>query len=114
MNWLEFIMSILAGLAAAIPLIIKLVEYVKKSVREKNWGSVLELVMNYMAVAEEKFTTGAERKEWVLDMIKKSSEIVNYDIDYDVLDKMIDNLCNLTKVVNAPSSRAVNPKLSVN
>ena len=73
MEWLQLIVSVLAGLATAIPLAIKLVEYVQKAVKEKNWGKVLDMVMKYMATAEEKFDNGADRKEWVLAMVKASS-----------------------------------------
>lgn len=103
MNWLEFTVSVLAGLAAAIPLVVKLVEYVKKAAREKNWNAVLNMVMDYMAIAENSFATGAERKEWVLDMIAESADTVNYDIDLAVVGKMIDDLCDMTKVVNPPA-----------
>ena len=41
MEWVEFALSIVAGLAAAIPLVIKLVEYVQKAIKEKNWGTML-------------------------------------------------------------------------
>lgn len=100
MNWLELAVSILAGLAVAIPLVIKLVEYVQKAVKEKNWGVVLNMVMNYMSIAEEKFATGAERKEWVMAMVEESSKTVNYDVDMNVISALIDNLCTMTKLVN--------------
>ena len=58
MEWMQLIVSVLAGLATAIPLAIKLVEYVQKAVKEKNWGKVLDMVMKYMATAEEKFEIG--------------------------------------------------------
>ena len=64
MEWSEFIVSILAGLAAAIPLVVKLVEYVQKAVKEKNWEKMLALVMDLMEVAETKFESGADKKEW--------------------------------------------------
>ena len=105
MEWLELAVSILAGLAATIPLVIKLVEYVKKAVKEKNWGLILNMVMNYMSVAEEKFTTGAERKEWVMAMVLESAKTVNYDLTPDVLSNLIDNLCSLTKVVNVEPTK---------
>jgi hypothetical protein len=38
MEWLEIIISILSGLLVTIPLVVKLVEYIKKAVQEKNWG----------------------------------------------------------------------------
>ena len=106
MDWMQLVVSILAGLATAIPLAIKLVEYVQKAVKEKNWGKVLDMVMKYMATAEEKFDNGADRKEWVLAMVKASSETVNYDIDMSVISKLIDDLCDMSKSVNAPMEKA--------
>lgn len=47
MDWLEilkYIAAIASGLAAAIPLVIQLVKYIKQAVKEKNWGVVLEKV----------------------------------------------------------------------
>lgn len=64
------------------------------------------MVMKYMATAEEKFDNGADRKEWVLAMMKASADTVNYDIDMDVIDKLIDDLCEMSKAVNAPVEKA--------
>lgn len=105
MEWLKLAASALAGLVTAIPLAIKLVEYVQKAVKEKNWGKVLDMVMKYMATAEEKFDNGTDRKEWVLAMIKASSETVNYDIDMEVISKLIDDLCKMSKTVNAVAEK---------
>ena len=96
MEWLQLIASIVAGLITAIPLAIKLVEYVKKAVKEKNWGKVLDMVMKYMETAEEKFDNGADRKEWVLAMVKASADTVDYDIN-------MEDLCKMSKKVNAPA-----------
>ena len=103
MEWLQLIVSVLAGLATAIPLAIKLVEYVQKAVKEKNWGKVLDMVMKYMATAEEKFDNGADRKEWVLAMVKASADTVDYDINMEEISKLIDDLCKMSKKVNAPA-----------
>ena len=95
MDWLEilkYIAAIASGLAAAIPLVIQLVKYIKQAVKEKNWGVVLEKVMKLMETAETKFKDGAERKEWVLAMLKASADGINYDIDYDAIADMIDSL----------------------
>lgn len=106
MEWVELIVSIFAGLAASIPLVIKLVEFVQKAIKEKNWNLVLNMVMNYMAAAEEKFDNGADRKEWVLAMVMESAKTVNYDIDMEVISDLIDNLCSMTKVVNVTAEKA--------
>lgn len=100
MEWVNYVVSILSGLAVAIPLVIKLVEYVKKAVKEKNWNKLLELIMKLMAEAEDKFEDGATKKEWVLAMIKSSADSINYDVDIDAVGELIDSLCDMSKVVN--------------
>ncbi len=102
MEWLRLIASVVAGLATAVPLVIKLVEYVQKAVKEKNWNRMLDLVMQLMETAETKFESGAEKKEWVLAMVKASADTINYDIDMDAISELIDSLCAMSKVVNAP------------
>lgn len=110
MDVLDYILSILPGLVtslvAIITLTIKLVEYVKKAIKEKNWNEVLKLVMKYMKEAEGKFETGADKKEWVLAMIKASADTVNYDIDIEVISGLIDDLCDMSNVVNPPAEKA--------
>lgn len=103
MEWLQLIVSVLAGLATAIPLAIKLVEYVQKAVKEKNWGKMLDVVMEKMALAEDMFDNGADRKEWVLAMVKASAETINYDVDMEAISQLIDSLCKMSKKVNAPN-----------
>lgn len=106
MEWVKLLVSVLSGLAAAIPLVIKLVEYVQKAIKEKNWNQVLSMVMKLMETAETKFESGAERKEWVLSMLKASADTINYDIDYAAIGDMIDNLCDFSKVINPPAEKA--------
>lgn len=101
MEWVKYALSIFAGLSVTIPLVLKLVEYVQKAIKEKNWTKLLELVMAYMSEAEEKFETGAERKEWVLAMVEVSAKKINYDVDLNVVADMIDKLCDMSKVVNS-------------
>ena len=62
MEILELIIEILASLMIVIPLVAKLIEYVKKSVLEKNWNNLIRLLLNLIATAEEKFDNGADRK----------------------------------------------------
>ena len=99
-NVVNIIVSILTGIATAIPLIIQLVKYVKQSVQEKNWNQLVTMVMNLMEEAEKKFTTGAERKEWCLAMVKASADTINYPIDLEAIGSLIDSLCDMSKVVN--------------
>lgn len=105
MEWYEILISILTGLATVIPLVVQLVKYVEKAAKEKNWADLLALVTNLMKEAETKFNTGADRKEWVLMMVKASADTINYDIDLENVSKLIDDLCDLTVVVNAPTEK---------
>lgn len=104
MEWVKLLVSVLAGLATAIPLVVELVRYVQMAVKERNWSKVVDMVMDLMKAAEGKFETGAERKEWVLAMVKASADTINYDIDMVVISDLIDNLCSMSKVVNAPDA----------
>lgn len=102
-NWITLIVAILSGVATAIPLIVQLVKYVQAAIKEKNWNAVLTIVMDLMKQAEEKFDNGADRKEWVLSMIESMSDSINYNIDMNQISNMIDALCSMSKIVNAPT-----------
>ena len=97
---INIIVAVLSGLAACIPLVVKLVEYVKKATQEKNWAGLLGLVMKLIEQAERKFTDGATRKEWVMAMVQTSAEYVQYPMNVADLSDMIDELVKLTNKVN--------------
>lgn len=102
MEWYEIVIEILSGLIIMIPLVVKLVEYVKAAAMEKNWEALLKLIMNLMKEAEGKFDNGVARKEWVLMAVKASADTINYHIDMGKVSELIDKLCEMTNVVNAP------------
>lgn len=102
MEWYEIIIEILKGFIVVLPLVVGLVKYIKKSIMEKNWGHLVSLVMNLMAEAENKFDNGAAKKQWVIGMIEASAETINYPIDVEQVGALIDQLCALSKQVNAP------------
>ena len=99
----SIIVAVLTGLAAAIPLAVKLYQAVKAAVQEKNWTRLLGLVVDLMEEAETKFADGATRKEWVMAMVQTSAEYINYPVDTEALSEMIDALCDMTKIVNPPA-----------
>ena len=110
-EWLKLIVAVLSGLAATIPLAYQLVKYVKKAIKEKNWGKLLEMLMTYMERAEYMFENGADRKEWVMAMIKASADSIDYDIDMDEISDLIDSLCNMSKLVNSPEKNEIGVEL---
>lgn len=103
MEWIKYIVAILSGLAASIPLVVKLVEYINIAIKEKNWNELVKLTMGYMATAEKKFSDGTTRKDWVMSMVKTTAVTVNYDLDEVAITKisdMIDSICNVSKIIN--------------
>ena len=102
-NWVQLITAILAGLATAIPLVVKLVNVVQAAVKEKNWNQLLKMMMDYMTQAEKNISAGAERKEWVMSMVKASAATINYDLtpeDEAKLADLIDAICDASKIIN--------------
>ena len=98
--WIEIIIAILTGLATCIPLVIKLVETIKESVKAKNWTPLMQLILRLMAEAEENYTTGSEKKTYVIDSIDAIKGTLNYDVDMDAVDAMIDAIIIATKKIN--------------
>lgn len=107
---IPLIVALLSGLATCIPLAYKLVQYVKKATQEKNWNALLGLVIDLMEQAEKKFTDGATRKEWVMAMVQTSAEYINYPIDSVSLGKLIDTLCDMSKIVNYDGVPTIEPE----
>ena len=106
MEWYEILISILSGLVAVIPLVTKLVQVTKSYVQEKNWNKIIIMVTEYMATAETMFDTGAEKKEWVIEMLKTSAKVSNFDLTEETLLKiseLIDQMCKLSKNINITS-----------
>ena len=101
MDWLQTIIYLLPTITTLVVLVCKLVQAVQKAIKEKNWNQLVDMVMSYIMEAEEKFSDGATRKEWVMAMVTNSAELVNYDINMDEVSELIDKLCAMAKKVNA-------------
>lgn len=99
-DWVNLIVSILSGLAVCIPVVVKLVQYIKENAKEKNWSNLMQLVLQLMTEAEKIYSTGAERKEYVMVTIKAMENTLNYDINEAVLSTMIDSIITATKKIN--------------
>lgn len=98
--WTNIILPIISGLVACVPLVIKLIEYIQKVAKEKNWTALMQLILKLMTEAEENYATGAERKEYVIDSINAIKGTLNYDVDMTVVSDMIDSIISATKKIN--------------
>ena len=106
--WIQIAISILSGIAVAIPLIIKLVNVVKDSVKEKNWNLLMKMTMDYMTEAEKNIASGAERKQWVMSMVIASAANINYtmtDDDVKKIEDLIDAICDASKILNNSANK---------
>ena len=97
---LQIIVQILTSLVTLIPMVYALVKYVVLATKEKNWNKLLSLLLKLCAEAEEQFSDGADKKQWVMSMTKSALASINYEIDDETLSNLIDNLIDLTKKVN--------------
>ena len=100
MEWLELIIAILSGVAACIPLVIKLIDYVKALAKEKNWSKLIIIVSNFMAEAESLYSDGANKKEYVINSVLAIAKTIDYPVDKEMLGELIDSLTELSKKVN--------------
>ena len=98
--WVEIIVALLTGLVAAIPLVIKLVQVIKDSVKAKNWAPLMQILLKLMAEAEDNYSTGEEKKAYVMDSIKALESSLNYDVDMDAISAMVDAIIDATKRIN--------------
>ena len=106
--WVQIAISILSGIAVAIPLVIKLIEVVKNATKEKNWNLLLKMTMDYMTEAEKNIASGAERKEWVMSMVIASAANINYpmtDDDVKKIEDLIDAICDASKILNNSANK---------
>lgn len=58
------------------------------------------MVNTYIIEAEQKFDNGADRKEWVIALVKASADSINYDINEKELSDLIDSIIAVTNLVN--------------
>ena len=106
--WIQIAISILSGIAVAIPLIIKLVNVVKDATRSKNWNLLIKMAMDYMTEAEKNIASGAERKQWVMSMVIASAANINYtmtDDDVKKIEDLIDAICDASKILNNSANK---------
>ena len=100
METLNLILRIVAAVVPMVPLVIALITFVKKSIQEKNWKQMVNLALKLIVEAEGLFVTGAEKKDYVMKLVKAAAEEINYTVDEKALSDLIDSIVSVTKSVN--------------
>lgn len=96
----KYVPQILVGLAVLIPLVVALIKYVTKAADDKNWNIIVKMVLDLMVQAEQDYSTGAERKEFVMNQLKVMAKTVDFEINWDKVSDLIDALCDMAHEVN--------------
>lgn len=96
----KYLPTILVGLAAIIPLVAALIKYVTKAADSKNWNIIVKMVLDLMVQAEQDYSSGAEKKAFVMNQIAVLAKSVDFEIDMDKVSDLIDALCDMAHEVN--------------
>lgn len=96
----KYLPPILVGLAVLIPMVIALIKYVTKAAEDKNWNIIVKMALDLMVQAEKDYSTGAEKKEFVMNQLRIAAKTVDFEIDWDKVSDLIDALCEMAKEVN--------------
>ena len=96
----KYLPTILIGLAAIIPLVAALIKYVTKAADSKNWNIIVKMVLDLMVQAEQDYSSGAEKKAFVMNQIAVLAKSVDFEIDMDKVSDLIDALCDMAHEVN--------------
>ena len=98
---LKYIGIIATGIGTAVPLIIKLVQTFDELRRSRNWSKLVSIVVNLMQDAEDLYSDGASKKEWVMMGVLNLADTADYEIDMGAVSKLIDELAAMSKKVNS-------------
>ena len=96
----KYLPTILLGLAVIIPLVATLIKYVTKAADSKNWNIIVKMVLDLMVQAEQDYSSGAEKKAFVMNQIAVLAKTVDFEIDMDKVSDLIDALCDMAHEVN--------------
>ena len=101
--WLDIIIGVLSGLSVAIPLGITLYKTIKNLIQEKKWNELVKMTLGFMTEAEQRYSSGEDKKTLVLAMIQKSANQIGYNLYAEAETKisdLIDSICEASKVIN--------------
>lgn len=103
MKWIQMAIAVLTGLSVCIPLVIKLVEVVKESVKAGNWNEIVKIVIAQMIEAEKNYTEGAAKKAWVMNQMRVLAKSLNFnytEVEELKVAELIDAICAGAKIIN--------------
>lgn len=100
MEIVNLIVIIVIGLGACVSFAMQLRTYIRTAMAENKFDDIIKIALDLIPEAEDKFSTGAERKEYVMSNIKSISATMNGKVDLDKISDMIDAIVAMSKKVN--------------
>ena len=84
------ILDALAVLAILIPVSYGIFCVIKKAIKDKDYAKLLSNALDLIAMAEERYSNGADKKAFVLDMLAEVAKKAGIKYDAEKLSATID------------------------
>ena len=99
-EYIDLIIAICGAISVIVPLAIKYYNAIKALIKEKNYVKILDIMRGAATEAEKLYESGAERREYVLNIIKVSCDNLKVDYDEKRFDEELTKLIDATKEIN--------------
>lgn len=99
-EWIDLIVAICGAISVIVPLAIKYIKAIKTIIKEKNYAKILEIMKDAAVEAEKLYKDGAEKRKYVLDIIKVSCDDLKVEYDEAKFDDALTNFIAATKAIN--------------
>lgn len=96
----RIVLDVLAGLAILIPVAYGIFNGIKKLFKDKDYKKLLANALELIVTAEQKYESGADKKKFVLDMLKEVATKAKIKYDEESLSSTIDDIIALSKKIN--------------
>lgn len=101
MGWFEIVIQIVLILVSVTPLVIALINFVRKCATEKNWKALVKVALHVITEAESKFDNGDDKLDYAISVIKTAAKDIEYEISEEEIKTLINDVIAVTKQVNA-------------
>lgn len=99
-EWIDLIVAICGAISVIVPLGIKYFKAIKTIIKEKNYAKILEIMKDAAVEAEKLYKDGAEKRTYVLDLLKVSCENLKVEYDEARFDEELTKFIAATKAIN--------------
>jgi len=99
-EWIDLIVAICGAISVIVPLTIKYVKAIKTIIKEKNYSKLLVVMKDAAVEAEKLYKDGAEKRAYVLNLVKVSCESLGIEYEEDRFDAELTRFIAATKEIN--------------